>query len=39
MIWKKIVGDELYVFFNGQLIYKRWLSLGYGRVMDNWPGR
>lgn len=33
MIWKERHGDELYVFYNGQLIYKRWISRGYGKVM------
>lgn len=25
-------GDELYVYYRGQLIYKRWIKLGYGKV-------
>ena len=27
-------GNELYLYFNGKLIYKRWLDLGYGKVFD-----
>lgn len=39
MIWKEIVGQELYVFFNGRLIYKKWLSTGASLVFDYvWGG-
>lgn len=34
MIWKTIVGDELYVRWNGHLIYKRWLTEGHDKVFD-----
>lgn len=35
LIQKQIKGDnELYVYFNGKLIYKRWLKEGYGKVFD-----
>ncbi|MCR1026082.1 hypothetical protein NQT66_14765 [Cellulophaga baltica] len=36
MIVRKEIKDdnELYVYFNGKLIYKRWLDLGYGKVFD-----
>lgn len=27
------VGDEVYVWYKGQLLYKRWLRLGYGRLL------
>lgn len=41
MITKEIHGDELYVWIwiRGlkQLLYKRWLSRGYGMVMDRIP--
>lgn len=36
MIWKEIHGDELYVYFNGEVIYKRWISRGYGVVIDSY---
>jgi hypothetical protein len=32
MIVKEIIGDELYVWMNGSLLYKRWLKRGYGMV-------
>ena len=32
MITKQIIGDELYIFFNGKLLYKRWLNKGYGKI-------
>ncbi len=35
MIRKEIKNDnELYLYFNEKLIYKRWLDLGYGKVFD-----
>lgn len=35
MIKKEIKDDnELYLYFNGKLIYKRWLNLGYSKVFD-----
>ncbi|WP_440066538.1 hypothetical protein [Tenacibaculum discolor] len=35
IIRKEIKNDnELYLYFNGKLIYKRWLNLGYGKVFD-----
>lgn len=37
MLWKERIGDELYVFHNGKLIYKRWISKGYGMVFDIIP--
>ena len=33
-IRKEIKNDELYLYFNGKLIYKRWLNLGYSKVFD-----
>ena len=33
-MWTEVVGDELYVWFHGQLVYKRWLRLDYGKVFD-----
>lgn len=32
MMWKERIGNELYVYRNGSLLYKRWLALGYGKV-------
>ena len=38
MVYKEIVGNELYVYMsnNGkmELLYKRWLNYGYGRVFS-----
>ena len=36
MIIRKEIKDdnELYLYFNGKLIYKRWFNLGYGKVFD-----
>ena len=36
MIIRKEIKDdnELYLYFNEKLIYKRWLNLGYGKVFD-----
>ncbi|MFK8059781.1 MAG: hypothetical protein AB8B78_06770 [Polaribacter sp.] len=35
MLRKEIKGDnELYLYFNNKLIYKRWLNLGYSKVFD-----
>lgn len=35
IIKKEIKNDnELYLYLNGKLIYKRWLNLGYGKVFD-----
>jgi hypothetical protein len=33
-IFKKIQTDELYLYMNGKLIYKRWLKQGYSKVFD-----
>jgi hypothetical protein len=30
------VGDEIYLYYGGELVYKRWLRLGYGRVYNDW---
>lgn len=32
--YKKIEDNELYLYMNGQLIYKRWLDTGYSKVFD-----
>ena len=37
IIRREIKNDnELYLYFNGKLIYKRWLNLGYGKVFDTY---
>lgn len=32
-IFKVRIGDELYLYHGGQLIYKRWINHGYGKVI------
>lgn len=34
MIHKERIGNELYVYCNGKLLYKRWIDKGYGIVFD-----
>ena len=36
MIWKEIHGHELYVFWNGILIYKKWLDTGASLVFNQY---
>ncbi len=36
MIYKERIKDELYVYCNGKLIYKRWINHGYGKVFSKW---
>ena len=36
MFYKEVIGDELYVYFGGSLLYKRWLKLDYGIVFDKY---
>lgn len=31
---KVTIGNELYVYFGGSLLYKRWLDKDYGKVFD-----
>ena len=38
MIHKEIKGNELYVWMNGNLLYKRWINFGYGRVFSGFWG-
>ncbi|MDI9875879.1 hypothetical protein [Flectobacillus rivi] len=33
-ILKKIEGNELYLYMNGKLIYKRWLDTGQSKIFD-----
>ncbi|ANE51300.1 hypothetical protein SY85_13045 [Flavisolibacter tropicus] len=37
MITKVVKDNELYVYYNGKILYKRWLKEGYGKVMDRSP--
>lgn len=34
MIYKQIIDNELYVYMNGSLLYKRWLKQGHGIVLN-----
>jgi len=34
VIFKKIENNELYLYMNGELIYKRWLDTGQSKVFD-----
>lgn len=34
MIYKEIIGNELYVYLNGELLYKRWLNQGHGIIIQ-----
>ena len=34
MIHKEKIGNELYVYMNGVLLYKRWLKQGYGIILQ-----
>lgn len=38
MIYKIKTKDELYVYFKGKLIYKRWIKHNYGKVFSKWGG-
>ena len=38
MFYKEIIGRELYLYYNGVLIYKRWFDYGYGRVFHENEG-
>lgn len=33
-IHKKIINDELYLYMNGKLIYKRWFINGNSKIFD-----
>ena len=35
MIYKEIIGNELYVYMNGELLYKRWLNEGHGIIIQS----
>lgn len=34
MITKEIIDNQLFVYYNGQLIYKRWLKTGESIVIE-----
>jgi len=36
MMWKTLHGNELFVWWNGELIFKRWLTQGYSMVFDKY---
>lgn len=38
LIWKEIFGNELYVYYCGNLIYKKWLNTGVDRVFYEGEG-
>ncbi len=35
MVVKEIHGNELYVYMNGELLYKRWLDQNHGIIIQN----
>lgn len=35
MIHKEIIDDELYIYINGKLSFKRWLKHNYSLVFNN----
>lgn len=37
MVHKEVIGNELFVYMNGSLLYKRWLNYGYGMVFCRQP--
>lgn len=37
MVYKIVINQELYVYMNGSLLYKRWLTNDYGMVMCRQP--
>ena len=36
MMYKIKTKDELYVYFNGKLIFKRYIKHGYSKVFSKW---
>lgn len=34
MVYKEIIGNELYVYLNGSLLYKRWLNEQKGIIIQ-----
>lgn len=37
MVYKELIGNELYVYLNGSLLYKRWIDKNYGVVFCRQP--
>ena len=37
MMYSKIINDEVYVYRNGELIYKKWLNQNNSVVFNNPP--
>lgn len=37
MMYSKVVGDEVYVYRNGELVYKKWLKQDNSVVFNNPP--
>lgn len=35
MVVKTVIGRELYVYMNGELLYKRWLDQGHGIILQS----
>lgn len=31
-MYKIRINHELYIYYRGKLIYKRWINLGYGKI-------
>lgn len=36
MLWKEIRDDQLFVFWNGVLIYKKWFRTRQSVILDIW---
>ena len=34
MLWKVVIDNQLYVYYNGKLIFKRWITHGYSYVFE-----
>jgi len=34
MFYTEVIGKELYVYYGGSLLYKRWINYGYGKVFQ-----
>jgi hypothetical protein len=37
-VHKEVHGNELYVYMNGELLYKRWLNMGHGIILSGKSG-
>lgn len=36
MFTKLLTNTEFYLFFNGELIYKKWISIGNSKIFQNY---